>query len=86
MKEYWGNNSTGISHLWCTIDVEHQGFILRNDKPGFLPATPPSLLHVVQETAQDAVLCCHGGLFLLNTHTKRHRRGQVDLYSFQPHN
>lgn len=60
-----------ISHLWSTINVKHQRFVFRDDKPGLLPAAATALLHVVQEAAEDTVLRRHRGLFLQCTRNKQ---------------
>lgn len=55
----WLEKPEGVdAHLRGSIDVQHQRFILRNHKPCLVPSFP-TLLHVVQEAADDAVLSSH---------------------------
>lgn len=43
-------------YLWRSVDVEHQRLVLRDHEPGLLPAPAGSFLHVVEKTADHAVL------------------------------
>lgn len=63
LSDGWKKLKEWDAHLRGSIDVQHQGFILGNHKPCLVPSFP-TLLHVVQEAADDAVLSSHRGLFL----------------------
>lgn len=58
LSDGWKNLKEWDTHLRSSIDVQHQGFILWNHKPCLVPSFS-TLLHVVQETADDAVLSGH---------------------------
>lgn len=63
LSDGWEKLKEWDAHLRGSIDVQHQGFILGNHKPCLVPSFS-TLLHVVQEAADDAVLSSHRGLFL----------------------
>lgn len=58
LSDSWKTLKEQDAHLRGSIDVQHQGFILGNHKPCLVPSFP-TLLHVVQEAADDAVLSSH---------------------------
>lgn len=76
-----------VTYLRSSVDVQHQRLVLRDDKPGLLPASSPAFLHVMEKTTNHAVLRCQGGLFLWQREkeTKTHQlhaklfRGQVTV-------